>query len=233
VVFDERHAEEIADPSGTAEAKFFVEMHRALEWFGGVQSNVGAMLPAKFRFGVGQQLGGDSRALAIWRNGHASEVAFAGADDLAGDGPDNLAGRVLGHENLHAGETILQCFGSEDGVEKSGGRVELAIRCEGSLEAGENLSSVVVDGAADGNFGSWRRCWHGLPGAKVTIGKRRVMAKRHFGFGWRAGAFREARNNEHKWRVETDNWGEGRPQACSISSDSSLSSLTCDARSHS
>jgi hypothetical protein len=183
VVFDERHAEEIAAPSGTAEAKFFVEMHRALERFGGVQSNVGAMLPAKVRFGVGQQLGGDSGALAIWRNGHAS----------AGDGPDNLAGRVLGHENLHAGETILQCFGSEDGVEKSGGRVELAIRCEGSLEAGENLGGVVVDGAADGNFGSWRRCWHGLPCAKVTIGKRRVMAKRHFGFGWRAGAFRRAK----------------------------------------
>ncbi len=153
VEFEEGHAEEIGDFARTAVAEFFVEVHGTFERRRGVQRDAGAILPAKFGFGVGQQLGSKSRALTGGEDRHASEVAFVLADGLAGDGADDLAGRSLGDENLHVGETVLECFWSEHGIEISGGGVGVTIRCEGGPEAGEDFGSVIVSGTADGNCG--------------------------------------------------------------------------------
>jgi len=151
VVFEEGHAEEIIDFAGAAEAEFFVEAHGTLQRRGGVQGDAGAILATKFVFGVGQQFGGDSSALARGKNGHASKMSFALADRLAGDGADDLAGRSLGDENLHMLKTVAEGFGSEHGIEVGGDRVQVAIRREGCVEAGEDFGSVVAGGAANAN----------------------------------------------------------------------------------
>ena len=153
VEFEEGHAEEIGDFARTAVAEFFIEVHGALERRSAVECDAGAILAAKFVFAAGQQLGGDSGALASWQQGHASKVAFVLADGLAGDGADDFTGRSLGDENLHVGETVLECFWSEHGIEISGGGVGVTIRCEGGPEAGEDFGSVIVSGTADGNCG--------------------------------------------------------------------------------
>jgi hypothetical protein len=52
-------------------------------------------------------VGGYSGALQCWQNGHASEVALGGVDDLASDGADDFAGGRVRDENLHGAETGL------------------------------------------------------------------------------------------------------------------------------
>jgi hypothetical protein len=152
-VFKEGHAEEIRCLAGTAEAEFFVEAHGALERRRGVQSDASAILAAEFGFGMSQQLGGDSHALAAWEDGHASEVAFVLADDLASNGADDLAGSSFGNENSHSAKTVLQGLAYEHGVEVGGGRVGIAIRCEGCSQASEDFGSVIVSGTADRDCG--------------------------------------------------------------------------------
>ena len=90
VVLDEGHAKEIGDLSGTTKTVFFVKAHGAPKRLGGVQGDAGTVPAVKAGFGMLQQLGSDSSALAGWEYGHASKVAFLGADDLTGDGANNL-----------------------------------------------------------------------------------------------------------------------------------------------
>lgn len=160
LVFKQRHSKKIRDFPRAAIAEFFVEAHRALERRGSVERNADAILAAKFGFGAGEQLGGDSSALPIWKNSHAAEMSFALLDGLASNRANDFAGQSLSDEHLHVGESILECFRSEDGIEVRSGRVRVAIGSEGRLQTGENLQGVVGGGVTDGNCRVWPGCSH-------------------------------------------------------------------------
>lgn len=206
--FEQGHAEKIRGPAGTAEAEFFVESHGALERRSGVEGNASAILTAKFGFDVGEQTGSDSGALAGWEDGHASEVAFALARGLTGDGADDLTGKNLGDEDFHAGETFLQTFRGEYGVEIGAGGVKIAIGCEGGAEAAEDFRGIVVGSSADGDCRKWLGCWHALLCARVRIKRCAGVAKLHFGFHrrvWRGSAEPGmAMLRERSWSAEED-----------------------------
>jgi hypothetical protein len=148
-VLDEGHAEKVRNPAGPAIAKFFVEAHGPKERFGGVEGDAGAVAGMQFRFRAAQELPGKSRAAPSGKHRHSPKMALARFEHLAGNGAADFAGRVDGDKDNHLRQTHLNYLRREDGIQKRGGRIEVAIVFERRSQALEDSGNVLARRFAD------------------------------------------------------------------------------------
>jgi hypothetical protein len=86
---------------------------------------------AEFRFGGREQLLRHPASLPARADSHPPEVTLRLADEVARDGPDDLAGSRRRDEHGHPAEALADGAWGEHGVLERRGRVQLPVRFKG------------------------------------------------------------------------------------------------------